>query len=170
MLHSEDYRNEFAADLKKMLPRLPLVENAVDFKAFSQAGRALAALHLNYEKQPVLPCLDIEQRSGNLKVTKMKFKSKADKSTIIYNDSITISNIPAEVYEYVVNGRSAVEWVMERYQVKTDKDSGIVNDPNDWAIEHNDPTYILDLLLSVITVSLETMKIVKGLPKVEFDK
>lgn len=170
LLHSEDYRNEFAADLKKMLPRLPLVENAVDFKAFSQAGRALAALHLNYEKQPVLPCLNIEQRSGNLKVTKMKFKSKADKSTIIYNDSITISNIPAEVYEYVVNGRSAVEWVMERYQVKTDKDSGIVNDPNDWAIEHNDPTYILDLLLSVITVSLETMKIVKGLPKVEFDK
>lgn len=75
-----------------------------------------------------------------------------------------------EAYDYVVNGRSAIEWIMERYQVKIDKASQIKNDPNDWSKEHNDPTYILDLLLSVITVSLETMKIVKGLPKVEFDK
>ena len=83
-------------------------------------------------------------------------------------NQITIKNIPAEAYEYVVNGRTAIGWIMERYQIKTDKDSGIVNDPNDWAIEHNQPRYILDLLLSIITVSVETMKIVKGLPKLRF--
>ena len=83
-------------------------------------------------------------------------------------NQITIKNIPAEAYEYVVNGRTAIGWIMERYQIKTDKDSGIVNDPNDWAIEHNQPRYILDLLLSIISVSVETMKIVKGLPKLKF--
>ena len=74
-----------------------------------------------------------------------------------------------EAHEYVVNGRSAIEWIMERYQVKTDKDSGITNDPNDWAKEHNQPRYILDLLLSIITVSVETVKIVKELPEVKFE-
>lgn len=169
-LHSEDYRKQFAADLKKMLPRLPLVENAVDFKAFSEAGRKLAELHLNYEKRPKPEQVIVERKADDYIVEKMKFKSKQDKSVIIYNNHITIKNIPLEAYDYVVNGRSAIEWIMERYQVKIDKASQIKNDPNDWAKEHNDPTYILDLLLSVITVSLETMKIVKGLPKVEFDK
>ena len=98
----------------------------------------------------------------------MKFPSKDNTSEIIYNSQITIKNIPPEAYEYIVNGRTAIGWIMERYQIKTDKDSGIVNDPNDWAIEHNQPRYILDLLLSIITVSVETMKIVKGLPKLRF--
>lgn len=169
-LHSEEYRKQFAADLKKMLPRLPLVENAVDFKSFSEAGRKLADLHLNYEKRPKPEQVIVERKADDYIVEKMKFKSKQDKSVIIYNNHITIKNIPLEAYDYVVNGRSAIEWIMERYQVKIDKASQIKNDPNDWAKEHNDPTYILDLLLSVITVSLETMKIVKGLPKVEFDK
>lgn len=169
-LHSEEYRKQFAADLKKMLPRLPLVENAVDFKAFSEAGRKLADLHLNYEKRPKPEQVIVERKADDYIVEKMKFKSKQDKSVIIYNNHITIKNIPLEAYDYVVNGRSAIEWIMERYQIKIDKASQIKNDPNDWAKEHNDPTYILDLLLSVITVSLETMKIVKGLPKVEFDK
>ena len=169
-LHSEEYRKQFAADLKKMLPRLPLVENALDFKAFSEAGRRLADLHLNYEKRPKPEQVIVERKADDYIVEKMKFKSKQDKSVIIYNNHITIKNIPLEAYDYVVNGRSAIEWIMERYQVKIDKASQIKNDPNHWAKEHNDPTYILDLLLSVITVSLETMKIVKGLPKVEFDK
>ena len=99
----------------------------------------------------------------------MKFKDKADKSEIIYNNQITIKNIPAEAYDYVVNGRSAIEWIMERYQVKTDKASQITNDPNDWAEEHNEPRYILDLLLSIITVSVETVKIVNNLPKLKFE-
>ena len=169
LLHSEDYRTQFAADLKKMLPRLPLVDTAADFKAFMNAGRALADLHLNYETRPAPDGVIVEGDNGsNYHVTKMKHPSKENTSEIIYNSQITIKNIPPEAYEYVVNGRTAIGWIIERYQIKTDKDSGIVNDPNDWAIEHNQPRYILDLLLSIITVSVETMKIVKGLPKLKF--
>lgn len=169
LLHSEDYRTQFAADLKKMLPRIPLVEKTADFKAFSEAGRKLADLHLNYEKrQPPMEVV-VEGDLSNCLVTKMRFKNKADKSEIIYNSNINIKNIPLEAYDYVVNGRSAIEWIMERYQVKTDKNSLINNDPNDWSKENNDPTYILDLLLSIITVSVETVNIVKSLPKVKFE-
>ena len=152
-----------------MLPRLPLVDTAADFKAFMEAGRKLADLHLNYEKRPKPQEVVVDCKSNDCTVEKMKFKSKDDKSIIIYNNHITIRNIPLEAYEYVVNGKSAIEWIMERYQVKVDKASQIKNDPNDWAKEHNDPTYILDLLLSIITVSLETMKIVKGLPHINFE-
>jgi len=81
---------------------------------------------------------------------------------------LTVSNIPAKAYEYIVNGKSAIEWVMERYSVTTHKESGITNDPNDWAKEHEDPQYILNLLLSVITVSVKTVEVVEGLPKVEW--
>lgn len=170
LLHSPDYRNQFAADLKKMLPRIPLVNSAADFKAFSSAGRELADLHLNYEKRQPPKEVEVEGDTGNnYLVEKMKFKSKDDKTQIIYNNQITIKNIPLEAYGYVINGRSAIEWIMERYRVKIDKDSQIKNDPNDWAREHNDPRYILDLLLSIITVSLETVKIVNSLPKLKFE-
>lgn len=169
LLHSPDYQKAFAADLKKMLPRLPLVEKPTDFWAFSKAGRALAELHLNYEEQP--PCPDVQVQgaaSGKFRVEKMRFPDKTDKSVIEYNAWIKLSNIPLDAYDYVVNGRSAIEWIMERYQIKTDKASGITNDPNDWAAEHGKPRYILDLLLSIVTVSLETMKIVRGLPALSF--
>lgn len=168
-LHLPAYRETFAADLKKMLPRIPLVENPADFWAFSKAGRDLAELHLNYET--VAPCPDVVvtgAEHGNFRVEKMRFKSKDDKSTIVFNPFITVSNIPLKAYDYVVNGRSAIEWVMERYQIKTDKESGITNDPNDWAIEHNQTRYILDLLLSVITVSLRSLDIIAALPKPDF--
>ena len=169
LLHSPDYRTAFAADLKKMLPRLPLVEEASDFWAFSKAGRGLAALHLNYEEQPACPAVTVEgDDQGDFHVDKMRFPNKEDKSVLEYNSFITLRNIPLEAYEYVINGRSAIEWIMERYQVKQDKASGIVNDPNLWAEEHNKPRCILDLLLSIITVSLETMKIVKDLPRLTF--
>lgn len=168
-LHLPAYRETFAVDLKKMLPRIPLVENPADFWAFSKAGRDLADLHLNYET--VAPCPDVVvagAEHGKFHVEKMRFKSKGDKSTIVFNSHITVSNIPLKAYDYVVNGRSAIEWVMERYQIKTDKESGITNDPNDWAIEHNQPRYILDLLLSVINVSLQTLDIIAALPKPDF--
>ncbi len=168
LLHSPDYRRTFAADLKKMLPRLPLVERPSDFWAFSKAGRALAELHLNYETQPPHPDVVVSgAEQGKFRVEKMRFPDKQDKTTIEYNPWITISHIPQEAYDYVVNGRTAVEWIMERYQIKTDKASGITNDPNDWAEEQGKPRYILDLILSVITVSVETMKIVNGLPGLE---
>lgn len=172
ILHSEDYRTKFAADLKKMLPRIPLVDKTDDFWAFSNAGRDLAKLHLNYEDQAPLSSVKVYgEESGNFKVTKMKFKCKEDKSEIIYNDSIKVSNIPIEAYEYIVNGKSAIEWLIERYQKTIDNGkngSMIKNDPNDWAEEHNQPRYILDLLLSVISLSVATVKIVKSLPKLEF--
>lgn len=168
-LHAPEYRETFAADLKKMLPRIPLVENPTDFWAFSKAGRDLADLHLNYET--VAPCPDVVVSGaeyGNFRVEKMRFKSKDDKSTIVFNPFITVSNIPLKAYNYVINGQSAVEWIIDQYQIQIDEKSGITNDPNDWAIEHNQPRYILDLLLSVITVSMETNKIVENLPKLYF--
>lgn len=169
-LHSTEYRETFANDLKKMLPRLPLVDEVKDFWTFSKAGRKLAELHLNYET--VTPFADAKVTGDDGKfytVEKLRFPKKDQKDTIIYNSKITISNIPAQAYEYVVNGKSAIEWIMERYQVSTHKESGIVNNPNDWAAEVGNPRYILDLLLSVINVSVQTVEIVNSLPKVKFE-
>lgn len=172
-LHSPEYRAQFEADLKKSLPRVPLVDRPEDFASFRDAGRALAELHLHYEDQPAPESVTVEKKADNFHVEKMRFAGKGkskDKSVILYNDDITIRQIPPAVYDYVLNGRSAVEWIMERYQVSTDKDSGIRNDPNDWTAEHEDPQYILRLLLSVMTVSLRTMEIVRTLPKIDFLK
>ena len=169
-LHSPEYRAKFANDLKKMLPRLPLVEDIRDFWTFSKAGRELGELHINYEQIPSLDRVQVLGDDGSsYHVDKMRFPSKTDKSKIIYNSKITISNIPAQAYEYVVNGKSAIEWIMERYQITTHKESQIKNDPNDWASEVGNPRYILDLLLSVINVSVQTVDIVAKLPKVSFD-
>lgn len=169
-LHSPTYRDTFANDLKKMLPRLPLVENVKDFWAFSKAGRKLADLHLNYETVPAYEGVQVTgAESGFYTVEKMRFPKKDQKDTIIYNSKITISNIPAQAYEYVVNGKSAIEWIMERYAVTIHKESGIKNDPNDWATEVGNPRYILDLLLSIINVSVQTVEIVNGLPVVTFE-
>lgn len=168
-LHSKEYRESFANDLNKMLPRIPLVEEVKDFWAFSNAGRKLADLHLNYESLAPFPDVKvIGDDTGFYKVEKMRFPKKGQTDTIIYNSHITLTNIPSKAYEYVVNGKSAIDWVIERYQVTVNKDSGIKNDPNDWAKEVSNPRYILDLLLSVINVSVQTVDIVNGLPKSEF--
>lgn len=179
LLHSEDYRTRFAADLKKSLPRIPIVDRVEDFMDFYKCGKKLADLHLNYESVDPYPGVTVK---GDRKLTgddsdydyfrvydKMRFKSKDDKSTIIYNGNITIENIPQKAYEYVVNGKSAIEWLVERYCVSRDKKSLIMNDANDWGKEHGKPRYILDLVLSVINVSVQTVDIVKALPKLKFD-
>jgi len=183
ILHSESYKTRFAADLKKQLPRIPLVSGVNLFRQFSEAGRKLAALHLNYETGAMYPLEEINKGINPLAsadnnkglqplalyhVTKMRFPSKTDKSKIIYNEQLHLAGIPAEAYRYVVNGRSAVEWIMERYQVSTHKDSGIVNDPNDWRKEHDNDRYIVDLIKRVVHLSVESVKIIEGLPKVEF--
>lgn len=175
LLHSPDYRTRYADNLSKELPRIPCVKTAAGFWAFSKAGRDLAALHLNYETvEPYPVTLDLGKNrlapltDADYRVIKMKFATKGDKSTVIYNPHITIRNIPVEAYEYVVNGKPALEWVMERQAVTTDKDSGIVNDANLWATETmGNARYPLDLFCRVITVSLETQKIVKNLPALD---
>lgn len=174
-LHCPEYRKMFTNDLKKMLPRLPLVEDVKDFWKFSKAGRVLAELHINYETVPAYDGVKVTGAESEFyTVEKMRFPKKDQKDTIFYNSKITVENIPSEAYEYVVNGKSAIEWIMERYKVTVDLDgkgegSGIKNNPNDWAVEVGNPRYILDLLLSVINVSVQTVEIVKGLPKVKFD-
>lgn len=171
LLHSPDYQARYTDNLSKELPRIPQVKTATDFWAFSHAGRALANWHLNYETVNPYP-LTIEAKGqltdADYRVEKMKFAKKGDKTTVIYNGQITIKDIPDAAWEYVVNGKAALDWVMERQRVKPDKDSGIVNDANDWAIETmSNPKYPLELFQRVVTVSLETQKIVAALPALD---
>jgi predicted helicase len=168
LLHSPTYRVRFAADLKKMLPRLPMVEN---FSAFSQAGRELAHWHLGYETVDPYPLDGIPELgtpAGQLKVVEMRFPKAGgteDRSRILFNNHVTLSGIPDEAYTYQIEGKSALDWVMERYKVTTDKASGIRNDPNQWS---DDPRYVVDLVGRIVRVSLETVRIVDSLPKLHF--
>ena len=166
-LHLPGYREKFSAELKKSLPRIFLVESYEDFKKISSAGRALAEIHLNYENFEKPAGVEVEISAENYFVKKMKLS--ADKKTLQYNSDIVIKNIPAKVFEYVVNGRSPVEWIIERYQIKVDKASGIENNPNTWCEEIGDAKYILKLLLSSMTVAIKTLEIVENLPEINFD-
>jgi len=172
ILHSPEYRERFASDLAKSLPRIPMPADSEMFYAFCVAGKNLAHWHLDYES--VDPWLLEEKTDGKIdrtppkesyRVEKMRFgkrpDGKPDKRTIVYNSHLTLTGIPLEAYEYVVNGKPAIEWIMDRYQITINKDSGIKNDPNDWS---DDPRYILDLVKRVVRVSMETMKIVRKLP------
>ena len=183
LLHSEEYRERYADNLSKQLPRIPRMKHYRDFAAFAQAGRDLAALHLHYETVPMYTGVKLSGSLKGLKLTaqqiiggtdedfyvqKMKFAKKGDLTHVVYNGKITVENIPEAAYEYVVNGKSALEWVMERQAVSSDKKSGITNNANDWALETMaNARYPLELFLRVITVSLETQKIVAALPKLE---
>ena len=177
-LHVPEYRETYAADLKKMLPHIPTPETVERFDQLAAAGRALAELHVNYESAEPYP-LDVRLKPGTdpgaretWRVQKLKWAKKKDpetgknvddRTTIIYNPKVTVAGIPEDAERYMLGSRSALAWIIDRYQVKTDKASGIVNDPNDWCDEHDDPTYILDLIKKVTTVSIETMKIVDSL-------
>ena len=168
-LHNEDYKKEFEADLNKLIPRLPLVDDYKIFKTYSDIGKELANLHLNYENIERDSNIIVEgEESNNFKVEKMRFENKDKKDIIIFNSDIKIKNIPLEAYDYQVNGKSAIEWIVERYVVSVNKDSGIENNPNLWAEENKNPKYILDLLLSIISLSLKTNELIKKLPKIEF--
>jgi predicted helicase len=162
-LHCPSYRERYAADLKKTLPRIPLVPKPADFWAFGKAGRELAALHVGYESVEPYP---LEERGSatSLRVEKMRFASKTDKSAIVYNSTLTLAGIPERAHQYVVNGKSALEWIIDRYQVTVHPDSKIRNDPNDWCDEVGDPRYIVDLIKRLVTVSLKTLDIVDALP------
>lgn len=180
LLHSPDYRDSYADNLSKELPRIPALKGIENFRIFVEAGRKLGKLHIGYEAvdpypvtiaQGDLRLANIPDPEAFYRVEQMKFagkRPKLDKTCVIYNAHITMRGIPAEAYEYVVNGKPALEWVMERQCVKTDKASGIVNDANRYAIETvGDPAYPLLLFQRMITVSLETMKIVRSLPPLD---
>lgn len=171
LLNSPEYQQKYANDLKKDLARIPVV---AEKEKYVEVGKKLMDLHINYEEVPVYDGVQIVARENpSYVVKKMKFgkkrdaesgKLEKDKSTIIFNSDITIKDIPEKAYEYVVNGRSAIEWIMDQYQVKTDKKSGITDDPNDFS---DDPKYIFNLLLRIINVSLQTVDLVNSLPKLE---
>ena len=173
LLNSKEYQEKYANDLKKDFARIPIVKNT---DRYVEVGKALMDLHLNYEEVPVYDGVEITPLvNPSYKVTKMKFAKKRDEngksvndlSTIIFNSDITISNIPKKAYEYVVNGRSAIEWIIDQYQVKTDKKSGITDDPNDYS---EDEKYIFNLLLRIINVSVQTVDLINSLPRFEVEE
>ena len=159
LLHHPTYRERYAADLKRDLPHLPFAQ---DFWAFAKAGQRLGEIHLGYEdvEEYQLDFVETPDRPLDWRVEKMRLSK--DKTGIKYNDFLTLDGIPAKVFEYRLGNRSALEWVIDQYRVKTDKRSGIENDPN----REDDERYIVGLVGKVIAVSLETVEIVEGLKSV----
>ena len=168
-LHVPSYRETYAADLKKMLPHIPTPATVGRFAQLSEAGKELGALHMGYEDADPYP-LQVSLKPGvdgsdreTWRVQKMKWRGRDDHSAIVYNPKVTIAGIPPEAEKYMLGSRAALAWIIDRYQVKTDKSSGIVNDPNLWCDEHDDATYIVELIKKVTTVAVETMRIVSSL-------
>ncbi len=158
VLHHPDYRGRYQANLKRDLPHIPF---AKDFWCFAEAGAKLAALHVNYEDQDEYDTLKFIQTPNvplNWRVEKMRLSK--DKTSLVYNDFLTLDGIPPRAFDYRLGTRSALEWIVDQYRVKTDKRSGILNDPN----RADDAQYIVRLIGKVITVSLETVDIVERLP------
>lgn len=169
LLHHPSYKERYKSDLLRMLPRIPKVK---DFWGFSVSGRALSELHLNYENASMYP---LEEFTVGVNVSlddyefyrvkKLSFASRKDRTKLLYNPNVTLAGIPEDVYEYQVNGKSALEWIIDRYQITTHKDSKITNDPNEYSREVGNPRYIIDLIKRIVTVSLETNRIVRKLPE-----
>lgn len=173
ILNSLEYQEKYMNDLKKDLARIPIAKNK---EKYVEIGKKLIDLHINYESVPLYDGVEILLKSSDpsYKVKHMKFakinnhnnRSADDKTTIIFNNDITISHIPEKAYKYMVNGCSAIEWIMEQYHIKTDKKSGIIDDPNDYS---DDEMYIFNLLLRIINVSIKTVDLVNELPKFEVE-
>ena len=183
VLHSQSLRFAFEANFKKERPRVPVPADREAFDAFADAGRELLALHIDYEDVEPYPLLEewvgdpAETPSLLLVDKKMTYpmvldeklgKKVADKTRLKYNDHLTLAGIPPKAQKYDLGTRSAIDWLVDRYFVKTDKDSGIVNDPNQWGLERGEPRYIIDLIKRVVTVSVRTVEIVESLPELEF--
>ena len=168
VLHSPEYRRRFENNLKKELPRIPL---AKDFKAFMNAGRALADLHLNYESAERYPLEEVGDSENPGRTEKMRYPNKVkdpetgkkvpDRTVLQVAEHLTVRGIPLRAYDYVVNGKSAIGWLIDRYRVAIDQKSGIVNDPNEYS---EDPRYIVDLVERIVTVSMKTLDIIDSLP------
>ena len=187
ILHSSDFRSAFETNLKKERPRVPILSSRALFDAFAEAGRELCDFHVGYETVEPYPLteewaagVDTETNPDLLLVgtSRMRYekasvpgtghgKRDVDRSRLRYNDYLTLAGIPPEAHEYVLGTRSGIDWIIDRYYVRTDKASGIVNDPNQWALERGDPRYVVDLIKRVVAVSVRTVEIVSGLPSLE---
>ena len=187
ILHSPGFRTAFETNLKKEKPRVPLVTSRALFDAFAAAGREFCDLHVGYETVDLYPLTEEWAAGANPEInpdlllvgdSKMSYAKASvagtgygarnlDRSRLRYNDYLTLSGIPPEAHEYVLGTRSGIDWIIDRYYIKTDKDSGIVNDPNQWGLERGEPRYIVDLIKRVVTVSERTVEIVEGLPSLE---
>lgn len=163
VLHHPHYRQRYAANLKRELPRIPF---APEFWPFAQAGKRLAEIHVNYEQQPEYRLKHLENKDLPIDWRVEKMRLSKDKTQIKYNEFLTLTGIPPEVFEYRLGNRSALDWIIDQYQIKTDKRSGITNDPN----RLDDEEYIVRLIKQVITISLETVQIVKNLPDLGLPK
>lgn len=160
-LHNPDYRRKFAADLKKQLPRLPLPKDKKDFEKVERIGRELANLHLHYEEIEPWPLDEIGSLDYHvIKMAWAKDGKAVRNDMLVVNGHLTLAGIPAEAHKYVVNGRTPLEWLIDRYQIRTDADSGIVNDPNKWGEEHGCPEYIVELAKRLVRLSVETVRLV----------
>ena len=166
LLHHPDYRERYQANLKRELPRIPFTpdtgsKSSTGFWRFAKAGKRLSEIHIGYEDMPEYPLTFIETPDMPLDWSVEKMRFSKDKTQIVYNDFLTLDGIPLKALAYRLGNRSALEWIIDQYRVKEDKRSGIIKDPN----REDDPQYIVKLIGKVITVSLETVKIVEGLPK-----
>ena len=164
VLHTPSYREQFANDLSKEIPRIPF---APDFHPFAEAGKALAALHLGYEACEEYPLSLVfahdgapQQHHFRLTEKAMRFATPA-KTTLIINEHLRLSGIPQAAHRYVVNGRTPLEWFIDRYRIKRDKESGILNDPNGW---FEDPRDLVVAIERIVHVSVESTRIIEGLP------
>ncbi len=170
ILHAPSYREQFANDLSKMLPHIPY---APDFHAFAEAGKSLAELHLNYETCKRYPGLEVEPFKPSLLpvgekpehfllgTRAMRFADKSTKNTLIINEHICLTGIPDDAHHYLVDGRTPLEWFINRYKIKTDKNSGIINDPNGW---FENPRDLITAIERIVYVSVESARIIEGLP------
>ena len=169
VLHAPSYREQFANDLSKMIPRIPY---APDFRTFAEAGAALADLHLNYEiceqypglsVEPITPSLLWEEKPEHFRLGRraMRFADKQERTTLIINEHVCVSGIPEEAHRYVVNGRTPLEWFIDRYKITQDKNSGIVNDPNGW---FENPRDLITAIERIVYVSVESTKVIENLP------
>ena len=165
ILHAPDYRQRFAKDLAKELPRIPM---APDFRAFAEAGCALTELHLGYETCDEYPLETVFSGNGVPQATHLRIGTRAmkytddEKTVLVVNDHIRLAGIPAEAHEYQVNGRTPLEWFIDRYKITKDKNSGIVNDPNAW---FDDPKDLITAIRRIVHLSVKTVEIVRGLPE-----
>jgi predicted helicase len=164
ILNCPEYRSTFAADLKKVIPRIPVSANFVEF---AKLGRSLSDLHLSFRTLKEFQLTEKWDGKKNFEVKKMVLKRSLGRdstASIIYNDSLVLSEIPEKAFEYPLGSKSCLDWLVSRYQFKKDDESGIVNDPNDWLAYTGDAEYLVKLIKRIVTLSLQSTDLIQNMP------